>query len=106
VFGILHQGTQIAMARVVTDYRTFAWICDVVVMQKFQGLGFGRWLMDSIEVHPALAKVRRYLLCTRTAKGLYAKLGYEELPNNETTWMIRMFPDREEKQLEKMEMRS
>ena len=37
---------------------------------------------------------------------LYAKLGYEELPNNETTWMIRIFPEREEKQLEKTEMQS
>jgi len=77
-FGLYRDGSQIGFARVVTDYATFAYLADVFVLPEERGKGLGRWLVESILAHPALQGLRRWLLGTRDAHGLYRKLGFGE----------------------------
>ena len=80
---------QVAFARVVTDYSTFAWLCDVFVLESERGEGLGKWLVESVVSHPDLQNIRRLLLATRDAHELYRKYGaFENLPSPER-WMIR-----------------
>ncbi len=69
-------GKQLGFARVVTDWTTFAWICDVVVLPEARGLGIGKQLVACIVNHPDLKKVRRLMLATRDAHGLYQQYGF------------------------------
>jgi GNAT superfamily N-acetyltransferase len=89
VFGIYDGERQIGLARVVTDYATFAWLCDVFVDEQYRGQGIGKWLMATIMVHPRLQGLRRFLLATRDAHGLYSQFGFEPLPMPER-WMARL----------------
>ena len=68
-------GATIGLARVVTDRATFAWLCDVFVVEGWRGQGISRRLIESLERHPDLQTVRRWCLATRDAHGLYEKLG-------------------------------
>jgi GNAT superfamily N-acetyltransferase len=75
-FGVFSPGgTQVGFARVVTDYATFAWLCDVFILEDYQGRGLGKRLIEAVTGHPALAGLRRILLATRDAHGLYEKYG-------------------------------
>jgi GNAT superfamily N-acetyltransferase len=89
-FGLFDSDAQIAYARVVTDYATFAYVMDVFVLQEHRGKGHGRVLMEAILSHPRLQGLRRLLLVSSTARGLYAKHGFAPLakPENfmEITW--------------------
>jgi GNAT superfamily N-acetyltransferase len=80
-FGLYERGQQIGLARVVTDQATFAWICDVFVLEQYRGRGLGKWLMESVVAHPALQTVNLILLVTEDAHGLYAKYGFSPLAN-------------------------
>jgi GNAT superfamily N-acetyltransferase len=91
VFGIYRGSEQVGFARVVTDWATFAWICDVYVLNEHRGAGLGKWLMGVIVEHPDLQGLRRWLLATRDAHGLYAQYGFAELPDP-TRFMIRRQP--------------
>lgn len=75
-FGIYDGARQAAFARVVTDCATFAWVCDVFVVEEYRGRGLGKWLMESIVTHPDLQSLRRILLATRDAHGLYSQYGF------------------------------
>lgn len=75
-FGIYDGTRQAAFARVVTDCATFAWVCDVFVVEEYRGRGLGKWLMESIVTHPDLRGLRRILLATRDAHGLYSQYGF------------------------------
>jgi len=77
-FGLYKDGRQIGFARVVTDSATFAYLADVFVLESERGKGLGRWLVDSILAHPGLQGLRRWLLGTRDAHGLYRKAGFTE----------------------------
>jgi ribosomal protein S18 acetylase RimI-like enzyme len=77
-FGLYKDGRQVGFARVVTDRATFAYLADVFVLEAERGQGLGRWLVESILAHPALQGLRRWLLGTRDAHGLYRKLGFDE----------------------------
>ena len=90
-FGIYRGGTQVGFARVVTDYSTFAWLADVFVLEEFRGLGLGKWLVDEVITHPELQGLRRWLLATRDAHGLYRRVGFTELENPQI-WMTRSNP--------------
>lgn len=82
-------GAQAGFARVVTDYATFAWICDVFVLPQAKGKGFGKTLIREIVAHPRLQGLKRVLLATEDAHGLYEQYGgFEKLPNPER-WMAR-----------------
>ena len=88
VFGMYADSCQVGLARVVTDYATFAWLCDVFIHEDYRGRGLGKWLMDSILSHPQLQGLRRFLLATRDAHGLYSQFGFTPMKNPER-WMER-----------------
>jgi GNAT superfamily N-acetyltransferase len=91
VFGIYDGARQVGMARIVTDYATFAWLCDVFIHEDYRGKGIGKWLMASIISHPELQGLRRFLLATRDAHGLYSQFGFTPM-NNPDRWMERFKP--------------
>jgi GNAT superfamily N-acetyltransferase len=83
-FGIFHapearRERQVGFARVVTDRATFAYLADVYVLEEHRGRGLARWLMEVITAHPDLQGLRRFLLATRDAHGLYARFGFRPL---------------------------
>ena len=78
-FGILLQGKQVAFARLVTDKTTFAYLADVYVLEEHRGRGLSRRMMEAIKTHPELQGLRRMMLATRDAHGLYAKFGFKPL---------------------------
>jgi GNAT superfamily N-acetyltransferase len=78
-FGLFHGDDQIGLARVVTDRATYAYLCDVYVLEEFRGKGLGVWLMECVMGHPDLQGLRRFSLATRDAHGLYEKFGFAEL---------------------------
>jgi GNAT superfamily N-acetyltransferase len=78
-FGVYEDGAQIGFARVVTDYATFAWLADVFVLPEFRGRGIGKWLIGVIMEHPRLPGLRRWILATKDAHGLYAQYGFTPL---------------------------
>ena len=88
VFGIYDGGRQVGLARIVTDYATFAWLCDVFVHEDYRGKGVGKWLMATIISHPDLHDLRRIMLATRDAHGLYSQFGFTSM-NNPERWMER-----------------
>ena len=77
---------QIGYARIVTDYASFAWLCDVYIENNFRKMGLSKWLMDTVMSHPDLKNLRRICLATKDAHELYVKFGFEitKTPGN---WM-------------------
>jgi GNAT superfamily N-acetyltransferase len=82
-FGVYENETQIGFARVVSDHATFAYLADVFILESHQGHGLGKWLVQTILEHPELQGLRRWILATRDAHGLYAQFGFEALENPE-----------------------
>ena len=78
-FGVFKGSAQIGFARVVTDYATFVWLADVFVLPAFQSEGVGKWLIEAIVAHPRLQGLRRWILATKDAHGLYSKYGFQPL---------------------------
>ncbi|WBC13565.1 GNAT family N-acetyltransferase [Micromonospora sp. WMMA1998] len=78
-FGVYRpgDGRQVAVARVVTDRATFAWLCDVYVDRAERGRGLGTWLAGGVRDHLAELGLRRILLATLDAHGVYGKLGFQ-----------------------------
>jgi GNAT superfamily N-acetyltransferase len=74
-FGVYRGEEQVGFARVVTDYATFAWLCDVFVLEPYRGQGLGKWLVQCVVSHPALQGLQRFLLATRDAHELYRQYG-------------------------------
>jgi GNAT superfamily N-acetyltransferase len=75
-FGIYRGDEQVGFARVVTDGATFAWIADVYVLAAHRGHGLGKRLVTEILGHPDLQNLRRWLLATADAHGLYGQFGF------------------------------
>jgi len=76
-FGVYDgSGAQVGFARVVSDFATVAYLGDVFVLESHRGRGLGKWLMECISLHPALQNLRRWILLTRDAHGLYAQFGF------------------------------
>jgi GNAT superfamily N-acetyltransferase len=78
-FGLYQGNAQVGFARVITDRATFAYLCDVFVLDSHRGKGLGRWLMEAVSSHPELQGLRRFVLVTRDAHGLYEKFGFRPL---------------------------
>jgi GNAT superfamily N-acetyltransferase len=78
-FGVYDGAEQVGFARVITDRATFAYIGDVFVVESHRGRGLSVWLMEVIVAHPDLQGLRRWVLLTRDAHGLYRKFGFEPL---------------------------
>jgi len=91
-FGLFESQAQIGLARVVTDYATFAYLCDVYVSESHRGRGLGKWLIECVMAHPQLQGLRRFNLVTRDAHGLYAPHGFQPLAKPENH-MERHKPD-------------
>jgi GNAT superfamily N-acetyltransferase len=81
-FGVYRGGRQVGLARVVTDHATFAYLCDVYVLEEHRGKGLSKWLMREVMAHPALTGARRAMLGTRDAHGLYARHGFRAPPDD------------------------
>jgi GNAT superfamily N-acetyltransferase len=86
VAGAHEQGRQVAVARAVTDGATFAWICDVYVDPAARGRGLGKRLVGALRDHLNRLGVRRMILATHDAHGVYAALGFTPLAKPEQ-WM-------------------
>ena len=82
-FGLLEENRQIGFARVITDCATFAYLADVFVLPDHRGAGLGKWLIECVVGHPELQGLRRRLLGTRDAHGLYRQFGFTPLKHPE-----------------------
>ena len=82
-------GSQVGFARVITDLATFAWICDVFILEAHRGLGLGKRLIEAVVEDPDLKHLRRILLATRDAHGLYSTYGGFRPLQNPERWMER-----------------
>lgn len=85
-FGVYDGPRQVGFARVVTDRATFAYLCDVFIDEEYRSQALGKWLMECVLAHPDVQTLRRFLLATRDAHGLYAQYGFTPLPNPDR-WM-------------------
>ncbi|MBY0472062.1 GNAT family N-acetyltransferase [bacterium] len=90
-FGLYHETEgQIGLARVVTDYATFAYLGDVYVEESWRGQGLSKWLMACVMEHPELQRLRRFCLGTKDAHELYKKYGFELIKNPENWLEIKV----------------
>ena len=78
-FSVYANEKQIGFARVITDKTTFAYLCDVYILEEFRGNGLSKWLMACIQNHPDLQHLRRFMLATKDAHGLYAQFGFKPI---------------------------
>lgn len=78
-FGVYHKSKQIGYARVITDYFTLAYLCDVFIIEDYRGKGLSKILIEEILNHPKLKNVKSWMLATKDAHGLYKKYGFEPL---------------------------
>lgn len=85
-FGLFHHTQQVGFARVVTDKATFAYLADVYVLEAHRGKGLSKWLMEVIMNHEDLQGLRRFMLGTRDAHGLYRRFGFTPL-TDPSRWM-------------------
>ena len=94
VFGVYDGLKQIGLARVVSDYSIFAYLCDVFIHEDYRAHGLGKWLIQTILEHPDLKDMRRWLLVTNDAHGLYKQFGFTAIEDPER-WMqmLRRFPE-------------
>jgi GNAT superfamily N-acetyltransferase len=90
-FGLYAGEQQIGLARLVTDYATFAYLADVFVLEEFRGRGLATWLMEVMAAHPDLQGFDIWLLLTRDAHALYRKIDFTT-PLHPDRLMERRFP--------------
>lgn len=87
-FGVYEGERQIGFARVITDHATFAYLSDVYIDEAARGHGLGKFLVESILEYPTLGGLRRFLLATRDAHGLYAQFGFAAVGKPENVMEI------------------
>jgi GNAT superfamily N-acetyltransferase len=92
-FGLYYTGEQgagqVGLARLITDYATMAYLCDVYILEEHRGRGLGKWLIETMINDPALKHINRIMLATRDAHGLYAQFGFTP-PAKPEIWMERI----------------
>jgi N-acetylglutamate synthase-like GNAT family acetyltransferase len=88
-FGVYEQGKQIGFARVVSDRATFAWLCDVFILEPYRGHGLGKWLVHCVLNHPGLQNLRSWMLATQDAQSLYSQFGFKTLEHPESVMRRR-----------------
>ena len=91
-FGLYLGETQVGFARVVTDQATFAYLADVYVLEAHRGQGLSKRLVAAIQAHPGLQGLRRFMLATRDAHGLYVQFGFNALSKPQSMMEIRQSP--------------
>ena len=82
-FGLYDGEKLVGFARVISDCATFAYLSDVFVLETYRGQGLGTWFMETVMAHPDLQGIRRWMLATADAHGLYRKVGFSELSRPE-----------------------
>lgn len=82
-FALLDGDRLVGFARVISDHATIAYLGDVFVLPEYRGQGLSKWLMECITSHPELQGLRRWILATRDAHGLYEKFGFTPLKRPE-----------------------
>lgn len=85
-FGVYRSREQVGFARVITDKATFAYIGDVFILQEHRGKGLSKWLMETILAQPDMQGLRRWILATHDAHGLYRQFGFDTVKFPER-WM-------------------
>ena len=65
----------VGFARVITDYATTYYLCDVIIDPEYRHRGLGKALISHITAQPEYAGLRGFLM-TRDAHGLYEKYGF------------------------------
>ncbi|MGJ8669850.1 MAG: GNAT family N-acetyltransferase [Oceanococcus sp.] len=91
-FALLHERKQVGFARVISDFATIAYLGDIFVLPDHRGQGLSKWLMECVSSHPDLQGLRRWILATANAHGLYEKYGFSTLKKPEI-FMERHNPD-------------
>jgi len=91
VFGLYDGDRQIGLARVISDYAIFAYLCDVFIHEDYRSRGLGKWLMATVMSHSNLQGLRRWTLATTDAHGLYRQFGWAALDHPER-WMEILNP--------------
>jgi GNAT superfamily N-acetyltransferase len=81
--GVFLDGQQVGFGRVITDYATIGYLADVFILPEHRGQGLARRLVQALLDHPDLQGLRRWLLATQDAHGLYEKLGFAPLAHPE-----------------------
>ncbi len=79
-FGVFYRNELVGFGRVVTDFSTVYWLCDVIIDSEHRGQGLGKRLVSTITSHKPLSNIRG-ILATADAHGLYAQFGFEKLPD-------------------------
>jgi N-acetylglutamate synthase-like GNAT family acetyltransferase len=74
---------QVGFVRVITDFVRFAYIMDVFVLDEYRGKGLSKWMMEVLTEHSDLKKVRKMVLCTNDAHGLYEQYGFHKIEKPE-----------------------
>jgi GNAT superfamily N-acetyltransferase len=82
-FGVFHRNRQVGFARVITDFATIAYLCDVFILKDYRGRGLAQWLMECVLAHPVLQGLRRWILVTADAHDSYRKYGFTSLARPE-----------------------
>ena len=82
-FGVLRGKSLVAFCRVITDKATYAYLADVFVLAEHRGKGLSKRMMEAVKAHKDLQGIRRFMLVTRDAHGLYAKYGFNPLAQPE-----------------------
>jgi GNAT superfamily N-acetyltransferase len=91
-FGVYHAQKQIGFARVISDFATFAYIGDVFILNEFRRKGLSKWLMQVMVDYPDLQGLRRWVLATKDAHGLYEQYEFSRLKFPER-WMEKTAPN-------------
>ena len=93
-FGLYQGSRQIGFARMVTDRATFTYLADVFILEEERGKGLSKWMMQEIDTHPDLQGLRRWMLGTRDAHGLYEQFGWTVIPEEQRPrFMQKHFPE-------------
>jgi N-acetylglutamate synthase-like GNAT family acetyltransferase len=85
-FGVYDEGMQIGFAGIISDFSTIAYLGDVYILEAYRGHGLSKRLMEVIMDHPNLQGLRRWVLLTGDAHGLYRQFGWTDLADS-TKWM-------------------
>ena len=90
-FGLFEGARQVGFARAITDRAWYAYIADVFVDEAHRGKGLGKLIMEAVTSHPELQNLRRMMLGTADAHGLYRQFGFTDVEKPER-WMERGDP--------------
>jgi len=84
-FGVYQGQQQVGFARIISDLATFAYLADVFILPAYRGRRLSRWLMECIVSHPDLQGLRRWMLATKDAHGLYARFGFTRIKSPDSS---------------------